>query len=246
MDALILAAGRGTRLGHGRPKCLVEVGGRPLIDHQLAALEAAGVDRVSVVVGYKAEEVLRALPSGIAAIENVRYATTNSLYSFALAEPLVRGDVLVLNADVLFHPEIVRRLTRWSDSAIAYDSRSGTEAEEMKLAIRGGLLERMSKELPVEESCGENLGVLALSAEAAKVAFNAARHIVAKGRLREWLASSVNVAAIAHPLHCLDVADLPWVEIDFPHDLERARTWVLPAIDRSLQARGRSSVAFAA
>ena len=82
MDALILAAGSGRRLRLNRPKCLVELGGRPLIDHQLQALAWAGVDRVVVVAGYMADDVMAALPPGLPVVVNEDYAETNSLYSF--------------------------------------------------------------------------------------------------------------------------------------------------------------------
>lgn len=230
MHAIILAAGQGTRLGRRLPKCLVEVGGRPLIHHQLEALAQAGVDDVSVVVGFRADDVIRALPLGTRVVVNPDFATTNSLYSFMLGRDRVTGPALVVNADVLFHPVIARALARWPASTIAYDSRSGTDPEEMKLDIRDGALWRMSKTLPADRSHGENLGVLSLSAEAANAAFAAAEALVAQGRRRDWLASAINIAAKFHRLHCLDVAGLPWVEIDFPEDLARAREHVLPAI----------------
>ena len=58
MDALILAAGQGSRLKRGCPKCLIEIGGRPLIHRQLDALYGAGVDRVIVVAGYQIQAPL--------------------------------------------------------------------------------------------------------------------------------------------------------------------------------------------
>src|SRR5947208_16127688 len=106
MDALILAAGRGTRLRQGRAKCLVDLGGRPLIHHQLDALRSAGVERFIVVAGYQAAQVARALPDDVTVLLNPRYAETNSLYSFLLARAAVGRDLVVLNCDVLFHPLI--------------------------------------------------------------------------------------------------------------------------------------------
>jgi L-glutamine-phosphate cytidylyltransferase len=230
MDALILAAGSGRRLRHDRPKCLVELGGRYLIDHQLHALAWAGVDRVVVVAGYRSDEVREALPPGTPVVLNPDYAQTNSLYSFWLARQAVGEEVLVLNSDVLFHPVIARALVRRSRSALAYDSRSGREEEEMKLIIRGGGLAAMSKTLAPERSCGENVGMIRLSGAATEAAFDIAGRLVAAGREQDWLASAINRVAREHRLDCMDVAGLPWTEIDFPDDLRHARESVLPAI----------------
>jgi choline kinase len=230
MDALILAAGSGRRLRHDRPKCLVDLGGRTLIDHQLEALSWAGVQRVVVVAGYHADDVREALPPGMPVVINPDYADTNSLYSFWLGRDEVGEEVLVLNGDVLFHPVIARALVRRSRSALAYDSCSGRQAEEMKLIIRGGGLAAMSKTLAPERSCGENVGMIRLSGAATEAAFDIAGRLVAAGRTQDWVATAVNRVAREHRIDCMDVAGLPWTEIDFPDDLARAREHVLPAI----------------
>ena len=230
MEALILAAGQGSRLREGRPKCLVEVGGRPLIEHQLAALRRAGVDRVTVVVGHQALRVCQALPEDTQVVHNPVYAATNSLYSFWLAREHIEDDLVVLNCDVLFHPAIMRGVARWQGSALAYDRFSGDEPEHMKVAIRDGALDEMSKTLEAKRTRGENVGIIRLTADAAESAFAAAEGLILDGREREWLASAINRAAREHRIQCLDVAGLPWVEIDFPADLEHARSTVMPAI----------------
>jgi choline kinase len=232
MDALILAAGRGTRLKRGRPKCLVEIGGRPLIHHQLDALDRAGVDRVIVVAGFQIARVRRALPADAVVVPNRLYAETNSLYSFWLARGEVGDDVIVLNGDVLFPSLLAELLARWRGSALAYDSGSGDEDEHMKVAISRGALEAMSKTLPAARSAGENVGSIRLSGGATAAAFAAAHRLVAVGRSNDWLASAIERAARVHRLQCLDVAGLPWVEIDFPEDLAYARSTIAPAIDR--------------
>src|SRR3954447_2611118 len=230
MDALILAAGSGRRLRHDRPKCLVELGGQPLIDHQLRALDWAGVERVVVVAGYMADDVVAALPEGTPVVVNRDYAETNSLYSFWLARQEVGEEMVVLNGDVLFHPVIPRALVRRQRSVLAYDSRGGRDEEAMKLIVRGGGLAAMSKTLAAERSCGENVGMIRLSGAATEAAFESAGRLIAAGRQRDWLASAVNHTAREHRIDCMDVAGLPWTEIDFPSDLAHARDHVLPAI----------------
>ncbi|OLE96826.1 MAG: hypothetical protein AUG75_15650 [Cyanobacteria bacterium 13_1_20CM_4_61_6] len=230
MDALILAAGQGSRLKLGRAKCLAYVGGRPLIHHQFDALRAAGVERFFVVAGYQAPLVEQALPGGTTLIYNDSYAKTNSLYSFLLARRTVGRELLVLNCDVLFHPLIAQMVARHPGAALAYDSTSGGDAEEMKVEVRGGRLVTMSKTLAPGRSCGENVGIIRLSGAATRAAFDAAQQMVAAGGRRQWLPAAIAAIAGEHPVACLDVAGLPWTEIDFPEDLAHARTSVLPAM----------------
>lgn len=230
MDALILAAGEGRRLGGGLPKCLREVGGKPLIEHQLEALSDAGVRSVTVVVGYAEREVRHAVGSRARFVSNPYFARTNSLYSFTLARTVMRGEILVMNGDVLLHPGIVRMLVPQRGSVLAFDSRAGNESEDMKVATRGDRLAEMRKDLPAERTEGENLGVLRLDRLASGRAFMAAEWLIARGRHREWLASAINLTGRRHRLRCIDVAGLPWIEIDFPDDLKRAEREVWPAI----------------
>jgi choline kinase len=237
MDAIILAAGSGRRLGTGRPKCLTPIGGRRLIDHQLDALAAAGVQRPLVVVGYKRDEVCAALAGRARVVVNEDYATTNSMYSFLLAREEVRGPTFVLNADVLFDPQVALALAARTGSALACDSTSGDEDEHMKVQIRRGRLRRMSKSLAPHHCSGENLGLLCLDAVAAREAFLAAQDLVDRGAHNAWLGEAINAVALSESIECVDVAGTPWVEIDFPEDLAHARRHVWPAIARSTQRR---------
>ena len=236
-QALILAAGTGSRLGEGA-KCLCEVGGKPLIEHQLAALRSVGIHSIAVVVGFQQERVRAAVGDRATFIVNERYAETNSLYSFMLAGSWVKGDVVILNCDVLFHPRMTEMLQDRHRNALLFDSDSGEGAEEMKVALHGDRLEEMSKELPPDRTDGENVGVLRLDRHAARYALEEAGRLVAEGGQRDWLASAINCTAQQHPFTCVDVAGLPWTEIDFPHDLEHARGRVWPAIAAS-GAHGR-------
>ena len=110
--AVILAAGRGARLGTrtaDRPKCLVELAGRPLLDWQLAALGAAGIaPPVTVVCGWHGERVR---DPRIATVANARWAATNMVRSLLAAAALLRAvPTIVSYGDVVYHPDHVRAL----------------------------------------------------------------------------------------------------------------------------------------
>jgi choline kinase len=162
------------------------------------------------------------------------------MYSFLLARSLVREDVLVMNSDLFFHPALVARLLDQGGDALLYDSGSGDEEEQMKVRVSDGRLVEMSKALPSDQVCGENVGMLHLAPATVEDAFAAARAIAANGGEQAWLASAINRVAVDHRIRCLDVVGWPWVEIDFPADLRRARTEVLPQVADGL---GRSEPA---
>jgi histidinol-phosphate/aromatic aminotransferase/cobyric acid decarboxylase-like protein/choline kinase len=119
MQAIILAAGMGKRLGkftQDGTKCMVEVNGKSLIERALEGLAKVGIRRVVLVVGYRADR-LRAFLEGkfpeleIVYVDNEIYATTNNIYSLWMArEHLAADDTLLLESDLIFQPEILQRL----------------------------------------------------------------------------------------------------------------------------------------
>ncbi len=123
MRALILAAGRGTRLRpltDDRPKCLVPLAGRPLLDWQLDALRAAGVERIAIVTGWRRDRVRRV---GVIRFVNRAWQRTNMVQSLLAARRwLGVAPCLVAYGDVVYHPDVVRRLMASPDDiAISYD-----------------------------------------------------------------------------------------------------------------------------
>lgn len=235
MRAIILAAGTGSRLAEvsgGLPKPLVEVGGKPLIEHQLEIFADAGIAPVIVVVGHKADEIRKVVGTRATFVENSDPGGTNSLYSFWLARELVQGPVLIANSDLVYHPEVIDRLLDVKGSALAYDSSFGWGREKMKVGLQDGCVKEMSKALPYGRAAGENLGLICLNERAAQVLVAKADAMVAAGKVKGWLPEAVEAAAQEVPIRGVDIAGLPWTEIDFPFDLEVARKRVWPAIER--------------
>lgn len=242
MQALILAAGRGSRLGNKSaeiPKCLLEVGRRPIIEHQLKTLAEAGVGPVAMVLGYCADEIREIVGIRAEYVINSRWSSTNSLYSFWLAREWVNGPVVVVNCDILFHPDILGRLLAAKGDASAFDSGSGDGREHMKVAVVNGRLISMSKQLPRNQVAGENVGILSFTQETARALFRKAGQLIDDGGEKQWLGSAVCEIVKEREVLAVDVAGLPWGEIDFPYDLDRVRKEVWPVIQRDSRARRR-------
>lgn len=232
-QVLILAAGRGSRMGpktHDIPKPLLQIGSKFLIEHQLEMFADAGVGPVGIVVGYQADEIGAVVGIRADYMKNPRWATTNSLYSFYLARDWVRDDLLVLNCDVFFHPEILDRLLAAGGDCFAYDSRSGKGREHMKVRLQDGHLVEMGKDLAAQHTHGENVGILYFKAATARLLFDEAESWLRSQGSDDWLGAAVQRLAQRVPIRGTDISPLPWAEIDFAYDLDRARKQVLPAI----------------
>lgn len=124
MKALILAAGRGSRMGgltEDRPKCLVEFGGRPLIDWQMDALTRAGIGEIGIVRGYQGD---RLSGHGARRFDNPRWADSNMVVSLlAVDEWLSEAPVIVSYADIVYGAATVRALLAAAPApiTISYD-----------------------------------------------------------------------------------------------------------------------------
>ena len=127
MKGLILSAGMGTRLDpltRTRPKCMVHVAGRPMMEYQLDSLRRARVESCTIVVGYMADAVRGYFGSdyrgvSLTYVENAAYASTNNLYSFWLARAEFDDDVLLLEADLVFDDRLVRELVVMDEPNVA-------------------------------------------------------------------------------------------------------------------------------
>lgn len=232
-QAVILAAGQGSRLGeavNGTPKCMLRIGGLTLIEHHVRVLRQVGIKRICVVVGYCADMVKEVLHSDCVCVMNSKYAQTNSLYSLWLAQRSIQGPFMLMNCDVLAHPDVFWRLVKTKGNALAYDSGSGFDDEHMKVQIIDGRLQTMNKQLPQSQISGENVGILKFSENGSKLLFKEADRIVETGKLDAWAPAAVAGIASKIAINCVDVSDLPWVEIDFAEDHLVAEYKVWPAI----------------
>lgn len=173
MRAIILAAGRGSRMGgltQNAPKCLTVLAGKPLIEWQLQALRDAGVDRIGVVRGYMAEKI--AYP-GVATFENPRWAQTNMVMSLVAAgEWLSDDECIVSYSDIVYPGATAAKLTSsTADLAITYDTNwlklwserfadPLSDAETFRTDDQGMLTEIGSRATSLDEIKGQYMGLL--------------------------------------------------------------------------------------
>jgi len=246
MQAIILAAGRGSRLAEhnpeGRPKCLLEFGGRSLLDRHLELLSQMGIHQADLVVGYGADLIIEHVGTLISRPDvafhyNPRYEQGSVLSLWAAQETLDAGvPVIVMDADVLYHPAILRALLDTDVENCYLLDRDFVDGEEpVKIAVRDGVLVDFRKQLAESlsyDTIGESVGFFRFGPEcAAAIAAECARFDA------EGLGDAPHEEALRNVLlrepqsfGFVDVSGLPWIEIDFPEDVVRAETEVLAAI----------------
>jgi choline kinase len=210
----------------------VKVAGRSILSHQVAAFQAAGISRIVVVAGYRAAQVRAAAPSGCIVVENSEYLATNNMYSLALAETHISDELILLNGDVVFAPEILSTVlaSRFSD-CIATDVGRYME-ESMKVAVReDGSIFQIAKTVSREDAFGTSIDLYRFSGKAVAMLF---RHVAAylqKGDRKQWTEVAINDLVKETAVYPVDIAGRDWVEIDNAIDLREAETkWSQTAI----------------
>lgn len=246
MHAIILAAGRGKRLeGHnpdGHPKCLMEFGGRSLLARHLDLLYRFGMQTADLVVGYEADRIIEHVATlnsrpDVAYHFNPRYEQGSVISLWAATDTLCAGaPVLVMDADVLYHPDILQRLVETDvENCYLLDRNFVPGEEPVKIAVRDGVMVEFRKRLAPGlhyDLVGESVGFFRFGPDcAAALAARCARYDA------EGLADAPHEEALRDELLARpgdfgfeDVSGLPWIEIDFPEDVVRAGEEVLPAI----------------
>jgi choline kinase len=177
--AIIVAAGMGRRLQpytDDRPKCLVEINGRSILERQLDAYRACGVEELAIVRGYRKDQIQ--IP-GARTFDNDAYRDNNILVSLFYAEAAMQGGFLFSYSDIVFRPEAVRAAIdtpgdfslvidrRWHE---AYVGRKDHPVEEGEVArvVDGRVTLVGKKTLPAAEASGEFIGLMRVSADGAE------------------------------------------------------------------------------
>jgi L-glutamine-phosphate cytidylyltransferase len=261
LQAVILSAGQGRRLlphTADLPKCLLNIAGRSVLEHQLRALAAAGVNNASIVVGFGADRVERELatctPQGmqVRTILNAIYDRSDNLVSCLTARNAMQKDFLLINGDTLFQPEIVMRLlaSKPAPISMAIACKTAYDDDDMKVGMVAGRVVRVGKDLAPADTDGEAIGLCVMRGEGPSRFVQMVEDIASQpdGHAR-WYLSAINVLAGRELVDGVAIGNLDWIEIDYPQDLDRARAKIplwpehAPAAADAPRARAAARVA---
>jgi choline kinase len=234
MRAIILAAGRGSRLQHltdHRPKCLVEFQGEALIDRAIRSLRNGGVEKITVLVGYQPMALQSRLDTGKIdeLVVNERWQETNMVATLMLADRQLRTEpALVVYGDIFFGPEIVRDLCNSTGPlSVAYDPHGVAlwaarfedplqDIEDLRLAPDGRIESIGAPVTSLADPQGQYMGLLTFTPEAYSAMLKAVEDdSTTRADMTTTLQRMIDAG-----LPVLSVPNrTPWGEIDSPDDL---------------------------
>jgi choline kinase len=251
MRAIILAAGRGLRLqpvqAQQIPKCLLQFGGMSLLERHLRLLKHGGVSQVVLALGFHPELIeaeldrLDWLPRPEVVL-NSQFDLGSVLTVHTAAAALSRGgDVLLMDADVLYDSRIANALLAGQPPVNRLLIDRGFEAgdEPVKLCLRKGVPIELRKQLPVGleyDAIGESVGFFRFDEAGARRLAVLVDGYVGSDRAHMPHEEAVRDLLLERSQHfeVTDVTGLPWIEIDFPADVERATREILPQLEQSV------------
>ena len=228
MRAILLAAGRGRRLGKDHPKCLLEIEGKTLLERHLENMPRAGIDRLTIVVGYLKEQIEDKLakiaaPLPIELIENPLFVHGSIVSLQVAGERLLEGAIW-MDADVLYPPALLKRLVDSKQkNCVLLDKRSEESGEEMMVGIKDGRAAKIARRVGDGwDFRGETVGFTKVDREGGAAMKQALDAEIAAGRLDQEYEAALDQSFSHVPFGYETVDDLAWTEIDFEADVEKA------------------------
>jgi choline kinase len=237
MKAIILSAGQGSRLGHlvdDRPKCLIDFGGRTLLDRQLDTLAANGVEDAVVVTGFRDDQIETAIAARtggpmVRTVYNPFYKVADNTGSLFMAREELAGDCLVWNGDTLVSNALMARVVanRTPGICVTIDRKEVYDDDDMKVITDdGGRLRAIGKRI-ADGVNGESIGLLAFrdgGAERFREAIELAMRTPEGTTI--WYLRVIHHLAQNGDVATLGIQGEEWGEVDFPPDVDAARELV--------------------
>lgn len=229
--AVILNAGEGKRmrpLTSVKPKCLLRLNSLTILEHQLINLIECGIREVNLVIGYRADEIIRKIEGlnfelDVKFTYNPIYYKTNTVYSLWLAREHIKNDFVYLNGDVVFHKDVLEQLLKSHyDTCIAVERKQVNE-EEVKVRLVSNLVRAIGKDIELSKAHGEFIGIGKFSKRFNQLFINKLNEVVKEGKVNEFFEVALDRALKSFDVYAVDVSDLPCIEVDTYEDFNIAK-----------------------
>lgn len=239
MKAIILAAGRNNRIHPpiDIPKCLIKIGDKTLLEHSLSNLSDCGVKEAIIVVGYLADEVIQKIGNEcegvkIKYVRSDMFDQTDNLYSLWLAKSEFNDDIVYMDADILYDKRALAKLLNSDyENGVLVGKLYSDTGEEMKVFGEGEVAKNIGRGISVEGSrlIGEAVGIVKISSKHIRSLIENMNLLV---KNKDFMSHEdlTNAMCEKNLMNYVHVKDLPWVEIDFREDIEKAKKEIYPKI----------------
>lgn len=229
MQAIIMAAGKGSRLGSltaGKPKSFAELNGRKLIEYNLKLLEQFHVDEIILVTGYQSgmfEEFVKTRKN-IRIAYNPFYEMVNVLGSFYMGMGLLSDDFIYLHADTICEPSVFEKLVEIKSDVILPVDYKDCDDEAMKIRSSGGKVIEITKQMPKELAEGEFIGMASFRKKVLPALKEKTTQLMKEKAFDAYFESAVQrlIDEEAFDIRTVPTEGAFWAEIDFIEDYEKA------------------------
>ena len=226
MRGVITAAARSPRLlplTKHTPVSLLQVGSKDLLDHQLEALKQAGIEDITVITGFCAEQVEELYGTRASCFFNPFYDVCNVAMNLWLVRKELTSGFILIYDDILFQAELIGEMLTIDDNILLVVDKKGLDKEAEKVALSHGVVSSMGKD--IAEPYGEFIGIAMFSRDVISVLVEEL-----EDGARTDLSTTFPqlVERLVHHTQNIKVlaTDRPWIDIDFPHELQEAqRLW---------------------
>ena len=234
MTGVILAAGMAKRLRpltDTKPKCLLKVGSRTLLERTVDAMVQAGVGDFVVVTGYRGEMISSFLTDHYPTltfhfIHNADYEHNNNIYSLWMAGQVVRGkEFLLMDSDILCDPAAVAAIAGQAESALALNRHELGE-EEMKVVVDDDMrITEISKTCSPKAAIGESVGIEKITADYSKALYEELDKMIEQEKLIDIFYEKAFERLIprGHTFRVVDTTGFFSYELDTPDDFRQAQ-----------------------
>lgn len=227
MRALLLAAGRGTRISRylsGMPKCTVDIGGERLIRYTVGLLQEHGVKQIGLVLGYRQEVIRRVLEGmNVSFYYNPFFDVTNSIASAWFASEFFRADddMMIMNGDVYIDGGLLEQILAEKQSPVLFSDETRRETADYKFFYENGILKKYGKELTGDDITGEYIGIARFDRAFVPEFTAQMERMIGTQQHAVWWENVLYEMTARRDIYVRDVGGRFWAEVDYIEDYER-------------------------
>jgi len=223
MQGLILAAGKGTRMGNiEMPKCLLEINGIPIIKHQINSFKKNGIEDILVVTGYKSEMIHDLLNDQVKYVHNSKFNEMNNIYSVWLAIQKLQDDFICVYGDLMFDEEILKKCLEIK-SEIGLIVETNTRYETMKVKVENEKIVAVNKKIEHKIADGNFIGIAKFSKNVLKILFNEIDHLITENIDGYYTLGIENLIKKNVEVGYQITNGLSWIDIDEEGEFEESQ-----------------------